>query len=376
MDKVSFFQADYRDGRVHIGDKIYPAGTFATHLLNQYYENDTAARISVFKANNLSVQRKLKQGYINPSDFVKCNEEIQNILKTLPFLQPFSLLDISAERNRISALFTTDNANQIADYLRRRAKVSEMSIGAVSLGVLPKEYDEQFFTESALLLSEAEKTLVFYDTVSDDMRIAFEQLSKFSSRADEAIRFDEPHLLPIALEIFGQAPFPVNTEYVSIPKAKKSKNLVTARRLYFKSYYSFIITDFFEGLHCGHYPRQCGICKKYFLMQSAARQKYCNGYAPFKLKGKPITCRKYAARINRKELVEGNPVIRLYKNRCSAIRNEQKRGTVTPEFAAAAKALAKSRMQLAKQNPEYANGQYISDMSREKLYSDTDMQMK
>ena len=113
-----------------------------------------------------------------------------------------------------------------------------------------------------------------------------------------------------------------------------------------------------------------------FLMQSAARQKYCSGYAPFMLKGKPITCWKYAARTNRKELVEGNPVIRLYKNRCSTIRNEQKRGTVTPEFAAAAKALAKSRMQLAKQNHEYTNEQYISDMSREKLYTDTDMQMK
>ena len=111
-------------------------------------------------------------------------------------------------------------------------------------------------------------------------------------------------------------------------------------------------------------------------MQSAARQKYCSGYAPFMLKGKPITCRKYAARTNRKELVDGNPVIRLYKIRCSAIRNEQKRGTVTPEFAATAKVIAKSRMQLAKQNPAYANGQYISDMSREKLYADTDKQMK
>ena len=34
MDKISFFSADYRDGRVHIGGKSYPAGTFATHLLN------------------------------------------------------------------------------------------------------------------------------------------------------------------------------------------------------------------------------------------------------------------------------------------------------------------------------------------------------
>lgn len=375
-DKVSFFNADYRDGRVHIGGKAYPAGTFATHLLNQYYENDTAARIAVFKQNILAVQRELEQGYINPADFAKCSEEISVILKTLSTLQPFSMLQINDERNRIVALFTKDNAERIADYLRRRARVADIDTGSIALGAVPKEYDKGLFAVAEVLLSDINKTLSFYDTVSEDMRKAFEQLLEFVSRVDEAIRFDEAHLLPIAMEVFGQAPFPVKTKYVSIRKTRNSKTFVTARRLYFERYYSFIITDFFEGLHYGHYPRQCPICKKYFLMQSAARQKYCSEYAPFKLKGKPITCRKYAARTNRKELVAGNPVIRLYKNRCSAIRNEQKRGTVTPEFAAAAKALAKSRMQLAKQNPEYANGQYISDMSREKLYSDTDMQMK
>lgn len=376
MDKVSFFNADYRDGRVHIGSKAYPAGTFATHLLNQYYENDTAARIAVFKQYILAVLRELEQGYINPDDFAKCSKEIGVILKTLSSLQPFSMLNANNERKRITALFTEGNAERIADYFRRRAAVANMDIGSISLGAVPKEYDKGLFSVAEVLLSDINKTLNFYDTISEDMRKAFEQLLEFTSRVDEAVRFDEAHLLPIAMEVFGQATFSLKTEYVSIRKTRNSKTLVTARRLYFESYYSFIITDFFEGLHYGHYPRQCPICKKYFLMQSAARQKYCNGYAPFKLKGKPITCRKYAARTNRKELVEGNPVIRLYKNRCSAIRNEQKRGTVTPEFAAAAKALAKSRMQLAKQNPDYANGQYIPDMSREKLYTDTDMQMK
>ena len=37
----------------------------------------------------------------------------------------------------------------------------------------------------------------------------------FASRVDEADRFDEEHLLPIALEIFGSVPFPVTTESVS-----------------------------------------------------------------------------------------------------------------------------------------------------------------
>ena len=48
-DGLGFLIAVYRDGRVHIGGKSYPAGTFAVHLLNQYYKDDTAARIAVFR---------------------------------------------------------------------------------------------------------------------------------------------------------------------------------------------------------------------------------------------------------------------------------------------------------------------------------------
>lgn len=375
MDKISFFNADYRDGRVHIGGKSYAAGTFAVHLLNQYYENDTAARIAVFKQNLLAVQHELEQGYLDPANFVRCNDDIQHILDTLYKLQPFAMLDIDYERNRITVLFTEDNAERISDYFRSKAAAT-MDSGAAATGVLPKDYDKDFFASAKKLLYDVQSVLAFYDTISEDMRKAFEQLLKFTSRVDEASRFDEPHLLPISMEVLGRISFPVKTEYIPIRKTRNSKTFVTARRFYFESYYSFIITDFFEGLHYGHYPRRCIVCKKYFLMQSAARQKYCSGNAPFMLKGKPITCRKYAARTNRKELVEGNPVIRLYKNRCAAIRNEQKRGTVTLEFAAAAKALAKRHMQIAKQNPEYASSQYISDMSRGKLYAETDQELK
>ena len=161
---------------------------------------------------------------------------------------------------------------------------------------------------------------------------------------------------------------------ISVPilKSTRSKTGTLARRLCFDLYYSFVITDFFEGLHYGHYPRQCGICKKYFLMTSVARQKYCTGYAPFKVKGKAITCRKYAARINRKEYADANPIIRLYKNRCSALRMERKRGKHDDILTNAALAVAKERMQLAKNDPDYANGQYETDMSREELYAEAD----
>ena len=65
MDKVKFFSADYRDGRVRIGSKTYPAGYYCVHLLNQYYKDDTAARLSVFTHRNEQLQAELKTGYLN-----------------------------------------------------------------------------------------------------------------------------------------------------------------------------------------------------------------------------------------------------------------------------------------------------------------------
>ena len=64
QEKARYFHADYRDGRVHIGGKVYQAGVFATHLLNQYYKDDTAARIAVFTTDNHFIRKKLSTGYI------------------------------------------------------------------------------------------------------------------------------------------------------------------------------------------------------------------------------------------------------------------------------------------------------------------------
>ena len=376
MDKISFFRADYRDGRVHIGGKSYPAGTFAVHLLNQFYENDTAARIGVFTTDNWQLENMLRIGYVNISDFVKAGERMVNIFTALPWLKPFDMLGTDNERNRIAELFSEENGNILSEYFSRRAKVSEMDAAQTMFHQLPKEYDKEFFSKAEALLKKVNTTLNFYDTLSDDIRNAFHNLRTFTTRVDDADRLDEEHLLPIALEVFGSVPFPVTTEYVPIKKTSKSTTATLARRLYFDSYYSFVVTDFFEGLHHGHYPRQCGICNKYFLMTSARRQQYCNGIAPYEVRGKKVTCRKYAASINRKELAAADPVVDIYNRRCSAIRTEKGRGTITETFAAMATELAKEYKFKALQNSEYANKQYALDMSREKLYAETDKRMR
>ena len=73
-DGLGFLTAVYRDGRVHIGGKSYPAGTFAVQLLNQYYKDDTAARIAVFRQSNWNVQEQLCAGYLNKTDFIKAGD--------------------------------------------------------------------------------------------------------------------------------------------------------------------------------------------------------------------------------------------------------------------------------------------------------------
>ena len=65
-----FLTADYRDGRVRIGSKTYAAGAYAVHLLNQYYKNDTAARLSVYKQHGWNVTDQLSVGYLKQSDFL------------------------------------------------------------------------------------------------------------------------------------------------------------------------------------------------------------------------------------------------------------------------------------------------------------------
>lgn len=371
-----FLTAEYRDGRVRIGEKTYAAGAYAVYLLNQYYKNDTAARLSVYKQHGWNVTEQLPAGYLNEDDFLGTGEEIGHILDTLPDLKPFDLLNIPAERNRIVGLFSQGSFELLTDYFRRRSAVERRPQNELDLGALPPEYDNDVFKSATERIEDISDTLSFYNAVSDDMQSAFDKLKAFVSRMDEVSRFDETHLLPIALEVFGSAAFPVRTEYVPQQKNAKSPAAVVARKLYFDRYYSFVVTDFFEGLHFGHYPRQCGICKSYFLMTSARRQQYCNGIAPYEVRGRKITCRKYAASIHRKELAAADPVIDLYNRRCAAIRVEKGRQTISPEFAKAAKALAKEYKLRAKQDAEYAKRQYLLDMSRERLYAEADKRSK
>lgn len=375
---TSFFTADYRDGRVIFGGKSYPAGVFATHLLNQFYINDTAARIAVFRDDlNYHIITQLSNGYLNITEFVKTGANTLEALKALPKLRPFDGLNIEEIRNAVITLFAEENGQKICGYFADKTKLSLLSQDEIAAGTADRMKNVTDFSVIESNITEIKSILLFFNTLADDLILAHGNLLKFCNRIDEVERLDEAHLLPLALEIFGDHHFTQSGRYISVKKNAKSVTGTVAKRLNFDSYYSFILTDFFEGLHYGHYPRKCEICGKYFLMQSARRQKYCSyGIAPELYRGKKITCRKYAAVLKRKEKAENDPIVSLYNRRCAAIRTECGRGTITKEYSEIAKRIAKERKQLASNDDKYAKTQYKKDMSREALYAEVDRNLK
>lgn len=370
----SFFTVDYRDGRVLFGGKSYPAGVFATHLLNQFYINDTAARIAVFRDElNFHILRQLRDGYINITEFLKTGTNALEALKALPKLRPFDGVNTEEIRNTVTTLFTEEVGQEICNYFAAKAKLSLLPQEEVAAGTAERIKAATDFSVVENKVAEIKLILLFFDTLADDLILAHKNLTVFCDRSDEAERLDEAHLLPLALGIFDEQHFTQSGRYIAMKKNVKSKNATLAKRLEFDSYYSFILTDFFEGLHYGHYPRRCEICGKYFLMQSARRQKYCPyGIAPELYRGKKITCRKYAAVLNRKEKAENDPIVSLYNRRCAAIRTECGRGTISKDFAEAAKRLAKEHKQRSLNDDKYAKEEYRKAMSREALYAETD----
>ena len=375
---TSFFTADYRDGREIFGGKSYPAGVFATHLLNQFYIKDTAARIAVFRDDlNYHILTQLSNGYLSITEFVKTGANTLEALKALPKLRPFDGLNIEEIQNTVTTLFTEENGQKICEYFADKAKLSLLTQDDIAAGTADRMKNVTDFSVIESNITEIKSILLFFDSLADDLILAHGSLLKFCRRIDEVERLDEAHLLPLALEIFVDHHFTQSGIYISVKKNAKSVTGIVAKRLNFDSYYSLILTDFFEGLHYGHYPRKCEICGKYFLMQSARRQKYCPyGIAPELYRGKKITCRKYAAVLNRKEKAENDPIVSLYNRRCGAIRTEVGRCTISKAFGEAAKHLAKEHKLRALADDQYAKTQYRKDMSREALYTEVDRILK
>ena len=160
-------------------------------------------------------------------------------------------------------------------------------------------------------------------------------------------------------------------QYRTIRHPKKNHS-VLVKRMHYVNFVGLFRSDLFEGLRCGHGPRLCPVCKKWFLTTNARHTKYCGGYAPGdKLHRTCLQIGNLKGRTQR-ELADDHPLKQIYEKRLNTINRYIKRGTLDAELAKAMKKLAKDKMLRAISDVAYARGDYETEMEQDALQSEAE----
>ena len=367
---VRRFCATLWDDQILIEDREFPLGSFSVMMEEERDENYTFMKIICPIDHHRQFLEKLEVGYIDNKLIETCKTNILMTLDGLRGLSPYRWFDIDAERAFIQNLLTKETVKTINEHFIRKGKFSFFSDAEKHLHTSWLCYRDSQYIEEQKLLNTLIETLEFYIRLAQSCVDASKMIDDFLYDSRWMDRFDESSMLQTALSQVRKPEFDVHTVYDAF-EDEDTGEWMTARQMYFSDFCGLITTDFFEGIMHNHHPAKCRVCKKYFLVQGARRQVYCDGYAPLDMTdGKQITCRKYAAMKGSglsKERAEDDPVKDCYVKRCSAIRVYKSRGKITEEFAKTASRIAKDRRDKAMRDPEYAAGDYFDDMSHESI---------
>lgn len=277
------------------------------------------------------------------STLSKLYADVQYFLQNIARVKPFCFLDLQAERERCKRIFGEENVAAIIAYLRERLLFNYEHDSGWENHALPQQSDIDRFRTEENRLREFVRTVKFYDELGQGMDNAREIGRMFVAVLEAPTKRTESNLMSMALDCIeryrpgGFTAFErvmrVQTEYIPVPKTKKRNVFEIGRRMTFERFGDFLLADFFEGLHAGHYPLRCGVCKRYFLQANAHRRKYCSGYAPNDPKGR--SCETYAARSNRlaKEYAADYPIKLIYNRRRGTINKHLERGKISAEQA-------------------------------------------
>jgi hypothetical protein len=386
--EIGCFTADFRDGKVTVDGETFPSGFFFVNAMNEYWQpyNDDdradfeiAQKLLVMKSDTRVVREELTLGYLYPPHAEKLYDEILYKINTIARAKPFCFLDLEVERERCRRLFSAESVQKICAYLRKRAMFNFEDENGWENHPLPQQNDVDDFQRNQALLDDYLATMTFYEEIGQGMDNAHAIGKAFVAALGQPIKRTESNLMVIALDCIEQYRpggftefdriMRVQTEYVPVPKKKKQDTFEIGRRMSFERFGEFLLADFFEGLHAGHYPLRCGVCKRYFLQTTAHRRKYCDGYAPNDPKGR--SCEVFAARSNRlaKELAPDHPVKEIYNRRRGTINKHLERGKISKEQADAAKQYIEDLLDRAITNNAYFLNGYAADMELEAVYA-------
>jgi hypothetical protein len=306
---VSRFTADYAGGSVFVGVHAFSAGQFVVDLLN--LDVDTTALTRISSRNIQIVLEQLERGFVYEKDFNRAREELFELLNLTAKIPPFSLLDLEYERYRLEILTQESQLEKLQRYFYLRAEQTENCTLPGYNRTELSEMDIHLLRDGEYLFRDLCRTLRFYLHLGQDVFDArlfgmtlVNEIDKLKARNENELITLLQKLIPLGYSEFGDdsrkglvRAANCNVEYIaaSVPGTKKS---VTARRMVFERLADFMVSDLFEGVDFGHYPRKCVICGRHFLRLDGRDQKYCDGKDPNDKKGR--FCRQVAADKNRR----------------------------------------------------------------------------
>ena len=363
------WKVEIEGDRIRFLGEEYPLGHFCLELLQHARVHDAAARVGVLWDYLDQHLKDLQNGLILQKQTSKIHDMIARVLPDLETLPPFHLTGVEELRQSVETLFTEEAAEQIADYAKqfhtRALDQAELWVQVhYDLSNNPIRHPgKQLLEQEKAFLSE-------FIQLCYDLGDVDSWLHRFVMRLKELESTKPEDLLWLASQIFRSPELSLQNHYL------EEDSDASVRHVVFTNLRAFLLTDFFEGLAHNHYPRRCPVCKRYFLMESAYRQKYCKGYAPVELTGgKQILCADFTLPADsgfEKEAAAASEVKRLYKSYTGTLRSYASRGKITEQAKDAAIRLAGERRDEAIRDYDYATGRYPEEIHFKRLLSDVE----
>ena len=299
------WKAEIEGDRIRFLGEEYPLGHFCLELLQRALVDDAAQRVSILWAFLEPTLHELQNGLILENHLLQIRDIILPVLPYLETLPPFDRVGVSELRQSAETLLSEETAAQMMDYVKQSGALSvdQAELWAQYNYGLPKNPAKH---PGKQLLEDAKSFLSEFITLANDLGDVSRWLREFVRRLNELESTKPEDLLWLASQIFHSPELSLQNHYLD------EDSDTSVRHVEFTNLRAFLLTDFYEGLAHNHYPRRCPVCKRYFLMEHAYRQKYCKGYAPLELTGGPLP------------QATSNGCMKATQARCAAMRLEGK----------------------------------------------------
>ncbi|MBR1812124.1 MAG: hypothetical protein IJ766_10850 [Clostridia bacterium] len=361
-------EAIFADKNIYFAGKTDILCSYCCSLLEFYKPGKTEQRLEAPYLSILEGLNAVTRHQNLEETLPKACEAILATVDILKGIKPFDYLD----RDEIRDSFSASNILLTQRFLKDKGY-------GIDANFLQTSTIPEYAPANVQQLHAAEAAeriyglLTFYATLFDEIPQIYEKIRRIADMYSNCDNHDSDFLFSLAfLEFRLDAALQPNVTYTPYISTESDGKFYSGKMIQFKTYTELIITELFESLMIGHYPRLCLVCKKPFLKTDKNIQKYCTGLSPHFHDEKQLSCKQYAKQNGSPEKADGDPFKVICKKRTECIRTEKNRGTITPEFAAAATLLTQNHLTLALTETDYTLTQYKKDLERKTLYKETE----